>query len=99
MQLQVATLSKNKSRFDARISDEQKAMFEMVASIGGYRSPTDFIQLAAFEKAQALIQQKEQIIASERDAKIFFTTITQTSKPTPALKKALKQYNTFLAEK
>lgn len=91
----MTTPANNKSRFDARISEEQKALFEKAASIGGYRSLTDFVMLAAFEKAQALIEKQEQIIASERDSKLFYKTITQSPKPTPALRKALKHYKTY----
>lgn len=94
----MATPTPNKSRFDARISEEQKAYFEKAATLGGYRSLTDFVLHSAFEKAKAIIEEKEQILASERDGRIFFKTITQSAKPSKTLRKAVKDYNSFIFE-
>ena len=39
------------ARFDARLPKAQKEFFEKAASLGGFRSLTDFIILTAQEKA------------------------------------------------
>jgi uncharacterized protein (DUF1778 family) len=88
---------KEQSRFDARLPKEQKEFFEKAAYLGGYRNLTDFIVLTVQEKAKEIIKEKEQIIASERDAQIFFDAITNPKKPSETLKKALEEYNSFIS--
>lgn len=88
---------KEQTRFDARLSKEQKQLFEKAAYLGGYRSLTDFVMLTVQEKAKEIIKAKEQIIASEKDSRIFFDAVTQSSKPSKTLQDALNDYNTFIS--
>ncbi len=86
------------ARFDARLPKAQKEFFEKAASLGGFRSLTDFIILTAQEKAIEIIKEKEQVIASERDSKIFFDAITNPKASSKTLKNALKDYNAFVSK-
>lgn len=79
---------KEQTRFDTRLPKEQKQCFEKAAYLGGYRNLTDFIFRTA--------QEKEQLIASERDRQIFFDAITNSKAPSKALKKAFDDYNDFV---
>ncbi len=90
--------AKTQARFDARLSKEQKDFFERAAVLGGYRSLTDFVVLTVQEKANEIIKEKEQIIASEKDSEIFFNTITKVSKPNQDLVNALDDYNAFISK-
>lgn len=90
--------TKEYARFDARLSKEQKQFFEKAASLGGFRSLTDFVIMTVQEKAKEIIQEKEQIIASEKDGQIFFDAITQLKRPSDTLKNALNDYNTFISD-
>ncbi len=92
------TTQKDQARFDARLSKEQKLFFERAAYLGGYRNLTDFIILTVQEKAKTIINEKEQIIASERDGQIFFDAITKPNKPSKTLKKALDDYNAYTSK-
>ena len=47
-----------KTRFDTRLPKEQKLLFERAAIIGGFRSLTDFILIAAQEKAKEIIRER-----------------------------------------
>jgi uncharacterized protein (DUF1778 family) len=87
---------KEHSRFDARLPKEQKQLFEKAALLGGYRNLTDFIILSAQEKAKEIIKEKEIIIASERDSKLFFDAITNSPKPSETLKNAVEDYTNFM---
>ncbi len=89
---------KEMARFNARLSQEQKQSFEKAALLGGYRNLTDFVILTAQEKAKTIIEEKEQVIASERDSKIFFEAVTKAAAPNKALKTALKGYNAFTSK-
>lgn len=89
---------KEQSRFDARLPKEQKQLLEKAAFLGGYRNLTDFVMLTAQEKAKEIIKEKEQIIASETDGKLFFDAITNAKKPNKALTNAWEEYNTFIQD-
>lgn len=91
------TSIKEPARFNARLTKEQKKFFEKAAELGGYRSLTDFVILTVQEKAKEIVQESEQIIASERDSQIFFDAILNSKKPSKVLKNALKDYNSFLS--
>ncbi len=93
----MSTTTKEQARFDARLPKEQKQFFEKAAYLGGYRSLTDFIILTVQEKAKEIVEEKEQVIASERDSQIFFDAITSPKKPSKTLKRALKDYNDFVS--
>jgi uncharacterized protein (DUF1778 family) len=86
---------KKEARFDARLPLEQKQFLEKAASLGGFRSLTDFVILTVQEKAKEIIKEKEQIIASEKDSEIFFDAITNPKKPSTNLKSAFKDYQVF----
>lgn len=90
-------IKQSKARFDTRLSKEQKVFFERAARVGGYRSLTDFVVLTVQEKAKEIISEKEQIIASERDSKIFFDAITNAPKANNNLINAANEYKAHLA--
>ena len=92
----MSTAIKEQARFDARLSKEQKQFFEKAAYLGGFRSLTDFVILTVQEKAKEIVQEKEQIISSEKDSQIFFDAITNPKKPSETLKNALEDYNAFV---
>lgn len=94
----MGTTIKEQARFDARLPKEQKQFFERAAYLGGFRNLTDFVIIAAQEKAKEIIKEKEQIIASEKDSQIFFDAITNPRKPSEALKRALNDYNAFVSD-
>jgi uncharacterized protein (DUF1778 family) len=50
------------------------------------------------EKAKEIVQEKEQILASERDSQIFFDAITNPKKPSKTLKNAFEDYNAFVPD-
>lgn len=89
---------KDKARFDTRLTVEQKTFFEKAARVGGYRSLTDFVIMTVQEKAREIISEKEKIIASEKDSKIFFDAIFNSLKPSSNLKKAASEYKELLEE-
>lgn len=91
----MSTTINDQARFDARLPKEQKLFFEKAAFLGGYRNLTDFIIMTAQEKAKEIIAEKEHIIASERDGRIFFDGIVNPQRPSKTLKSALKDYKTY----
>ena len=94
----MSTTVKEQARFDARLPKEQKQFFEKAALLGGFRNLTDFVIVTVEEKAKEIIKEKEQIIASERDSKIFFDAVVKSKEPNKALLDALNDYNTFMSK-
>lgn len=92
------TVKPEKARFDARLTQEQKQFFERAAVIGGYRSLSDFVISIVEEKAQQIISKADNIIASQKDAEIFFDAILNPVPPNNALKSAAEDYNKYTAE-
>jgi len=88
----MTTLSKNRTRFDARLSLEQKELFEKATLLSGYKSLTEFVLSTVYQKAKEIIQENEQILASKKDSELFFHTLMNTPSPNTALKKAAKRY-------
>lgn len=87
------------ARFDTKLPKSQKIQFEYAASIGGYRSLTDFIITSAQEKANEIIQKHEQIITSERDRQVFFEAMLNPAEPNEKLKKAFAKQEELLNKK
>ena len=81
-----------KTRFDTRLSKEQKLFFERAATLGGYRNLTDFILDTAQQKAKKIIEEHETVLASQKDRNIFFDALTNAPQPNEALKAAAQHY-------
>lgn len=92
------TLENQQTRFDTRLPKEQKLLFERAAVIAGYRNLTDFIILTAQEKAKEIIKERETILASEKDSKIFFDAIMKNSKPNKNLSSANQEYKELISK-
>jgi uncharacterized protein (DUF1778 family) len=92
-------IKERKTRFDARIPEAQKALFEKAAGLAGYRTLTDFLISSAQEKANAIIEHHNMILASLKDQEIFFNNIIDPPKPNENLKKAFKNYQQVLNDK
>ncbi len=80
------------TRFDTRLTKEQKEFFEYASKIGGFRSLTDFILRTVQSKAEEIVEEHNRIIASQRDQEIFFDFVFKGVAPNEELKLALKAY-------
>lgn len=89
---------KEMARFDTRLSVEQKKFFERASVLGGYRSLTDFIILTVQEKAKRIVKEREQVLASQKDNKIFFDALLNPEKPNKELTDAVKQHKNLASE-
>ncbi len=94
--MQTHKLHNNNARFDTRLPEEQKLLFERAAILGGYRNLTDFVITTVQEKAQEIIAENEKIIASKKDAAIFFNAVLGEVSPNTNLLTATAEFNTAL---
>ena len=84
------------TRFDTRLSKEQKILFEKAASLGGYRNLTSFIIVTVQNRANEIIKEQEQILASSKDADLFFEALAHPTKPNNELFLAAQEYKKHL---
>ena len=80
------------ARFDTRLPEDQKAMLEKAAILGGYRNLSDFVVTVARERALEIIAEKERLIASQEDAALFVEALLQPPAPNEALIQAAEEY-------
>jgi uncharacterized protein (DUF1778 family) len=80
------------TRFDTRISIEQKRLFEKAAALGGFRNLTNFVIVTVQNRANEIIKEQERIIASSRDMEIFFEALTNPIEPNNDLLSAAQEY-------
>lgn len=80
------------ARFDTRLSKEQKDFFEYAASLGGFRTLTEFVIFSVQERAQKIVKEHDTLLASKKDKEIFFNALLNSSKPNSKLKEAAKRY-------
>ena len=85
-----------KTRFDTRLTKDQKEFFEYAATIGGYRSLTEFVLVSVEERAKQIVEEHTKIISSKRDQEIFFRALSETPKPITSLEKAAVRYKDLL---
>jgi|WetSurMetagenome_2_1015567.scaffolds.fasta_scaffold215901_2 uncharacterized protein (DUF1778 family) len=84
--------TKQMTRFDTRISIEQKAYLEKAARLGGYKTLSEFILSSAKNTADQIIEKNDLILATEKDREVFFHALLHPAKPNARLKKAAHRY-------
>ncbi len=94
----MTSIKQKKARFDTRLSQEQKQLFERAARLGGYRSLTDFVIATVQSKAKEIIEEREVILASQKDQEIFFNALLHPPKPNNDLIQAKEDYDKYISE-
>jgi len=79
------------ARFEARITEEQKALFVRAAELTG-RSLTDFVLASAQENATRALRDYEAMVLSARDRETFVAALLDAPGPAPRLRKAVCRY-------
>ena len=90
--------TKSEARFDTRLPKEQKEFFEYAATIGGFRTLTEFVVYSVQKRAEQIVKEHDKIIASNRDKKIFFDAMMNPPKPNKSLRKAAARHQEAIGE-
>ena len=89
----------SKTRFDARLTQEQKELFEYAANLTGSRSLTEFVITAAQKAADHVIEKNQfMLISTKKDQRIFFHALVNPPKPNQKLKKAVARHKKVLGK-
>ena len=92
-----AASASRQERLEARVTREQKRLFQRAAELEG-RTMTDFIVSSAQEAAVRTIRERTAMTLSERDREVFVAALLTPTVPTGRLAKAAKRYKRLLAE-
>ena len=84
-------------RLEARISREQKELFQRAADIQG-RTLTDFVISSLQEAAKRAIQEHEMMILSVQDREVFVEALLNPPNPSDKLRSAAQRYKQKIGE-
>jgi uncharacterized protein (DUF1778 family) len=83
-----------RERLEARITREQRALFQRAAELEG-RTLTDFVIASVQERAVKTIEQMEAIRLSAADSRAFAEALLNPRKPNETLRAAARRYRTL----
>ena len=86
-----------RARLEARLTSEQKALFERAAAVQG-RSLSDFVVSSAHEAAVRTLRDYEVITLSVRDSEVFARALLDDAEPGERLKAAAKRYRELIRQ-
>lgn len=78
-------------RLEARISADQKQLFQRAADIQG-RTLTDFVIASVHEAAVRALDEVETIRLNQRESRAFAEALLNPREPSPRLKEAARRY-------
>jgi uncharacterized protein (DUF1778 family) len=78
-------------RLEARISRDQKAMFQRAAELQG-RTLTDFVIASVHDAAVRTIEDMRTIALDAEESRAFAEAVLNPRQPTPRLKAAARRY-------
>ena len=79
------------ARLEARLRDEQKALFQHAADLTG-RSLTEFVVSSAQEVAARTVREHDVLTLSGRDRRFFVEALLKPSPPNKRLRQAARRY-------
>ena len=85
-----------KTRFDARLTVEQKTKFEKASKLAGFKNLSEFVITTVNKEAEDIIEKNERIIVSKRDSEIFFNALMNPKEPNQNLKDAYEEFKFLL---
>jgi uncharacterized protein (DUF1778 family) len=89
--LQVAAKT---ARLEARLTDEQKALFQHAADLTG-RTLTEFVVSSAQEVAARTVKEHEVLTLSGHDRQVFLDALLKPIRPNSRLRQAARRYNSI----
>jgi uncharacterized protein (DUF1778 family) len=86
-----STVKTRDERLEARISRDQKALFQRAAELQG-RTLTDFVIASVNDAAVRVIEEAQTIRLSAKDSRAFAEALLNPREPTARLKAAAQRY-------
>jgi uncharacterized protein (DUF1778 family) len=86
-------------RIEIRVSSHDKDIFKRAQLLSGDKTISSFIIRAVREQAENIISERERILASDNDRKIFFDAVFGNPEPNENLVAAAEKYKSVSASK
>lgn len=88
---------KDSKRIEFRVSAEDKELFEYAKTLMGYTSFSEFVRHILIRESKAIVEEKNRILASEKDKEIFFNALMgKEDPPNNALREAIKYHDKLI---
>lgn len=78
-------------RLEARVTKEQKELFQRAADIQG-RTLTDFVVSSVLDIAKQVIMEHENMILTKQDQEVFVAALLNPPEPSAKLRNAAQRY-------
>ena len=88
---EVTQITAKTARLEARLTDEQKTLFQHAADLTG-RSLTEFVVSSAQEVASRTVREHEVLTLSGRDRQVFVDALLKPNPPNRRLRQAARRY-------
>jgi uncharacterized protein (DUF1778 family) len=88
---QTTPIAARTARLEARLTEEQKALFQHAADLTG-RSLTEFVVTSAQEVAARAVREHKVLTLSGRDRQVFVHALLKPGPPNKRLRQAAKRY-------
>jgi uncharacterized protein (DUF1778 family) len=82
------------ARLEARLTDEQKALFQRAADLTG-RSLTEFVVVSAQEVAARTVREHAVLTLSGHDRQVFVEALLRPARPNKRLRQAARRYKSI----
>lgn len=92
-------LSNKEERIEIRVSSQDKEAFKEAQKLSGDKTFSSFIIRILRDQADRIINEKERIIASEKDRKTFFDAVYGNLEPNENLARAARNYKAKMGSK
>ena len=83
--------SSKSERLEARITSEQKELFQQAAAIEG-RSVSEFVTYSALEAARRLLRERREFELSAQGTRVFVDALLKPPQPNTKLRKAAERH-------
>ncbi|MDN5211270.1 DUF1778 domain-containing protein [Fulvivirgaceae bacterium BMA12] len=86
-------------RIEIRVSSQDKRIFKRAQELSGDKTFSSFIIRVVRMQAESIISEKERILASNRDRKVFFDAVFGNQEPNKNLATAARRYKSKITSK
>jgi uncharacterized protein (DUF1778 family) len=88
----LTTNASKETRFDTRLSIQQKMLFTEAASIMGFKSLSEFVIQTTQSAAHQIIEKNKITLSTDKDREKFFKALSNPPKPNKTLMDGAKRY-------
>lgn len=86
-------------RIEIRVSSRDKQIFKQAQKLTGDKTFSNFVIRILRKQAEEIINEREKVLASNRDRKVFFDAVYGNMEPNDNLVEAARKYKSKMALK